>query len=156
MSDTTMIPEAKSNPARQSHTKRSATAGPSTKRSDVQKQSSNPSEAPAKRRAVQKQIRKSKGASETGRRAQKYTEDSKVPSASRGPKNVQISYFIVSASKKILSCIRKYCSRFFCAVRRDKIKISTFLAGEEGFEPSHVGFKGRCLTTWRLPNGVFH
>src|SRR5260221_800442 len=26
------------------------------------------------------------------------------------------------------------------------------LAGEEGFEPSNGGSKGRCLTTWRLPN----
>src|SRR4051812_48320698 len=25
------------------------------------------------------------------------------------------------------------------------------MAGEEGFEPSNGGFKGRCLTTWRLP-----
>ena len=29
-----------------------------------------------------------------------------------------------------------------------------FMAGEEGFEPSNGGFKGRCLTTWRLPNTV--
>ena len=28
------------------------------------------------------------------------------------------------------------------------------LAGEEGFEPSNGGSKGRCLTTWRLPNGM--
>ena len=26
------------------------------------------------------------------------------------------------------------------------------MAGEEGFEPSNGGSKGRCLTTWRLPN----
>src|SRR6266446_6495467 len=26
------------------------------------------------------------------------------------------------------------------------------VAGEEGFEPSNGGSKGRCLTTWRLPN----
>ncbi len=26
------------------------------------------------------------------------------------------------------------------------------MAGEDGFEPSNGGFKGRCLTTWRLPN----
>lgn len=26
------------------------------------------------------------------------------------------------------------------------------LAGEVGFEPTNGGFKGRCLTTWRLPN----
>ena len=27
-----------------------------------------------------------------------------------------------------------------------------FLAGEVGIEPTHVGIKIRCLTTWRLPN----
>ena len=27
------------------------------------------------------------------------------------------------------------------------------MAGEVGFEPTNGGFKGRCLTTWRLPNG---
>ena len=26
------------------------------------------------------------------------------------------------------------------------------MAGEEGFEPSNGGSKGRCLTTWRLPS----
>ena len=26
------------------------------------------------------------------------------------------------------------------------------MAGEEGFEPPNGGSKGRCLTTWRLPN----
>lgn len=25
------------------------------------------------------------------------------------------------------------------------------LAGDEGFEPPNVGFKGRCLTAWRIP-----
>lgn len=28
------------------------------------------------------------------------------------------------------------------------------MAGEHGFEPWNGGFKGPCLTTWRLPNGV--
>lgn len=28
------------------------------------------------------------------------------------------------------------------------------LAGEVGFEPTHVGSKGRCLTAWLLPNLV--
>jgi hypothetical protein len=27
-------------------------------------------------------------------------------------------------------------------------------AGEGGFEPPNGGSKGRCLTTWRLPNTV--
>ena len=27
------------------------------------------------------------------------------------------------------------------------------MAGEEGFEPPNGGSKGRCLTTWLLPNG---
>lgn len=26
------------------------------------------------------------------------------------------------------------------------------VAGEVGFEPTNGGSKGRCLTTWRLPN----
>ena len=28
-----------------------------------------------------------------------------------------------------------------------------FVAGEEGFEPPNDGFRARCLTAWRLPNG---
>ena len=28
------------------------------------------------------------------------------------------------------------------------------VAGEDGFEPSNVGSKDRCLTTWRLPNAA--
>lgn len=27
------------------------------------------------------------------------------------------------------------------------------MAGDEGFEPPNAGAKGRCLTTWRIPNG---
>ena len=30
--------------------------------------------------------------------------------------------------------------------------IAQLLAGEHGFEPWNGGFKGPCLTTWRLPN----
>jgi uncharacterized membrane protein len=28
------------------------------------------------------------------------------------------------------------------------------MAGEEGFEPPYDGFRARCLTAWRLPNGI--
>jgi site-specific DNA recombinase len=33
--------------------------------------------------------------------------------------------------------------------------LSIVLAGEEGFEPSHVASRGRCLTTWPLPIVAF-
>ena len=31
-------------------------------------------------------------------------------------------------------------------------KVAYFLAGVEGFEPSNVGVRVPCLTTWRHPN----
>ena len=29
------------------------------------------------------------------------------------------------------------------------------LAGDEGFEPPNGGTRTHCLTTWRIPNGLF-
>ena len=30
------------------------------------------------------------------------------------------------------------------------------LAGDEGFEPPNGGTRTHCLTTWRIPNGIFY
>ena len=38
---------------------------------------------------------------------------------------------------------------------RPKTQLFSSLAGVAGFEPTNVGTKSRCLTTWRRPN-VFH
>ena len=31
----------------------------------------------------------------------------------------------------------------------------TKMAGDEGFEPPNGGTRTHCLTTWRIPNGLF-
>ena len=49
----------------------------------------------------------------------------------------------------------KHPNQYKCLIYKEKTAISDGLysvAGVAGFEPTNVGTKSRCLTTWRHPN----
>ena len=44
--------------------------------------------------------------------------------------------------------------RWFSYIKNANIKLAFYLAGVVGFEPTHDGFRDRCLTTWPHPNRI--